>query len=100
MGLISTKLKEGEVIGLYGCYCHPFKNWAEHEKYNKQKIVFGEKYINRCTGKECIAKNAMPDNKHFIEVFEEPYDCPRCNTFHHVSNLIKKVQHQLSFSFK
>lgn len=77
------------IQGLYGCSCHPFESWEEHKKYDTQKIEFGAKYRIRHTGKECIARNADKDHKHFIHVFVEPYDCPRCEQFEHKQNLIK-----------
>lgn len=39
-------------IGLYGCYCHPFKNWEEHDKFYTQRLTPGQKVKIRCSGKE------------------------------------------------
>lgn len=74
-------------IGYYGCDCHPFENWEDLKKYEKQKIEIGAKYKVRHTEKECIAK-AVNHGGH-IDVFVEPYDCPRCNQSVHKQNLIK-----------
>ena len=76
------------VIGLFGCYCHPFKNWEEHDKFHKQKIEIGAKYKIRHTGEECIVKGFSEDAR-YIKIFVAPYDCARCNQIEHKSNLIK-----------
>ena len=34
-------------IGLYGCYCHPFKSWEDLKYYENQKIEIGAKYKER-----------------------------------------------------
>ena len=77
------------IQGLYGCSCHPFESIEELKKYSNQKIEIGAKYKNRCTGKECIATGFNQNQKCYIEVFVEPYDCPRCNQTEHKQNLIK-----------
>lgn len=38
-------------IGIYGCYCHPFKDWTEHDKFFSQKLAAGTKVKTRCSGK-------------------------------------------------
>lgn len=75
-------------IGYYGCHCHPYKDLAELKKFEKQKIEIGAKYVIRHTQKECVV-TAINDGGH-IDVFVEPYDCPRCNQSVHKQNLIKK----------
>jgi hypothetical protein len=37
-------------IGIYGCYCHPFKNWPEHDRFFTQKLAAGTKIKTRCSG--------------------------------------------------
>ena len=37
--------------GLYGCPCHPFESWAEHDKFFTQKLASGMKVKIRCSGK-------------------------------------------------
>jgi hypothetical protein len=69
------KLEVLPVIGLYGCYCHPFKNWHELARYNKQTIIIGANYRNRHTGVVGVAQSLHPDNKAFVYLFVEPYDC-------------------------
>jgi|ERR1700753_1118891 len=41
--------KKPYVTGLYGCSCHPFKDWAEHDRYKKQKFKIGQMVKHRCT---------------------------------------------------
>lgn len=77
------------ITGPYGCSCHPFKDWDEHDYFMKQKIVVGEKYKIRHTLKECIVKGFDEEFKEFVHIFVEPYDCARCNQTEHKSNLIK-----------
>ena len=75
-------------IGLYGCYCHPFEDWEELKKFSNQKIIIGAKYKNRCTGVIGIATGLYKEQKCYVEIFVEPYDCPRCNQMEHKQNLI------------
>lgn len=77
------------VIGLYGCSCHPFKDWNDHDFFHKQKIEIGKEYIIRHTGEKCIVKGFEKEQRKYVKVFVEPYDCPRCNQTVHKSNLIK-----------
>lgn len=42
-------MKTPVIIGLHGCYCHPFESWEECEKYHKQKFSVGEPVKNRHT---------------------------------------------------
>ncbi len=42
-------MKAPEIIGLYGCYCHPFKSWEECNFYHNQKLSIGEPVQNRHT---------------------------------------------------
>lgn len=77
-----------KAIGLYGCYCHPFQDWKEHDKFQKQKIILGSVYKQRCTGKISIALDFCKEGTNYIDVFEEPFDCSRCKTIEHKSNLI------------
>ncbi|MCP9763821.1 hypothetical protein [Lacihabitans soyangensis] len=76
------------ITGLWGCTCHPFESWAEHDFYNKQKIILGRKYKNRHTGEIGIAERIDPEKKYYIDLFMEPYDCARCHQFAHKMNLI------------
>jgi hypothetical protein len=85
--MMSTKEEKVKPIGLYGCYCHPFEDWEDLKKYEKQKIEIGAKYKVRHTQLECIV-TAVNKGGH-IDVFVEPYDCPRCNQSVHKQNLIK-----------
>lgn len=77
-------------IGCYGCDCHPYESLEDLKKYENQKIEIGAKYTIRCTGKECIV-TAINRGGH-IDVFVEPYDCPRCNQNVHKQNLIKRKE--------
>lgn len=38
--------------GLYGCPCHPFRSWEEHDKFYTQKLSPGMKVKIRHSGKE------------------------------------------------
>lgn len=87
---------ENGVTGLYGCSCHPFKDWSEHNKFNNQKLIVGEKYKIRHSEIECIIKGVSSDNPGFVNVFVEPYDCERCNQMEHKSNLIPVNNYQLT----
>lgn len=78
-----------KITGLYGCSCHPFDSWEDLKNYNDQKIEIGAKYRIRHSGKECIAKEFNKDQKYYIHIFVEPYDCPRCNQIEHKQNLIR-----------
>jgi hypothetical protein len=76
------------VTGLWGCTCHPFEDWQDHDKYSKQKIELGKKYKNRHSGEIGIAEGIDPEQKYYIYLFMEPYDCPRSHQMAHKSNLI------------
>lgn len=76
------------VIGLYGCYCHPFVDWKEHDKFLKQKLLKGTIVKVRCTG-EFAEVVSVKSSSGFIDVFVFPQDCARCLTIAHVSNLIQ-----------
>lgn len=82
------EMKPPLVTGLYGCTCHPFKDWDEHDSFNKQKIIIGAKYQHRCTGKIGIVKGLHEDSPEWVHIFYEPYDCPRCNESDHKLCLI------------
>lgn len=79
---------DNQFQGLYTCSCHLFDSYQELKDANLQRIVIGAKYKIRCTGQECIAKEIDAENKQFINIFVEPYDCARCNQTEHKSNLI------------
>lgn len=83
------------VIGLYGCYCHPFKDWAEHNEFHNQKIIPGAKYKIRHTEEECIVEEFISDNSNYVKIFVEPFDCERCHQIEHKSNLIPLINYQL-----
>ncbi|MCA4782880.1 hypothetical protein IF125_11550 [Empedobacter stercoris] len=83
------------VIGLYGCYCHPFKDWVEHNEFHKQIIKPGERYRIRHTEEECIVEGFSSDGSGYVKVFVEPFDCERCHQIEHKSNLIPLIDYQL-----
>jgi len=49
------------IIGLNGCYCHPFKNWDECKKYHTQKFKFEDKVKHRCYSKEGVISRVEKD---------------------------------------
>ncbi len=38
-----------KVSGLWGCDCHPFKDYQESQKAKNKKLPIGTKVKNRCT---------------------------------------------------
>ncbi|UOX35289.1 hypothetical protein LXD69_07160 [Flavobacterium sediminilitoris] len=48
-------------IGLYGCYCHPFKDWPEHDKFFTQKLTAGKKVKVRCCGTVAELVKKLPN---------------------------------------
>lgn len=86
---------EKGVIGLYGCYCHPFKDFKEVQFFNNQVVEIGQQYKNRHSGVIGIVQGFCEDNANFVKIFVEPFDCNRCNQTEHKSNLIKITNVQL-----
>lgn len=39
------------ITGYYGCSCHPFDNWEDLKKAEKQKFNIGDRVSNRCVSK-------------------------------------------------
>ena len=81
-------MKNTLVTGLYGCTCHPFQNWEEHDSFHKQKIDLECQYMIRHSGLKCVTKGFLEDNPSYVKIFVEPFDCPRCQQIEHKSNLI------------
>jgi hypothetical protein len=79
------------IIGLYGCYCHPFSTWGECNKMNKQKIKFGDIVKNRHTQKVGIA-NQDSDKQGFLIV--RYGELTRDLHLEHVSQLIKQPKNE------
>ncbi|MDM1366320.1 hypothetical protein HX017_15370 [Myroides marinus] len=79
--------KEG-VIGLYGCYCHPFKSWEDHKHYDKQKIPIGSIVKIRCTQQFAIIES-LKDYSGYVHINILPCTVERDKTIEHNSNLIQ-----------
>jgi len=77
------------VIGLHGCYCHPFESWEDHNKFHRQKITVGMIVKNRCT-QEFSEVISLKDIHGYVTVNVFPQDCKRCITIEHYSNLIQE----------
>ena len=83
-----NNMKTVLVIGLYGCYCHPFIDWEDHDHFNFQKIKKFTIIKHRCTGEFGIVFSDRSIGG-FKDIDFFPSDCPRCIRTEHVSNLIQ-----------
>lgn len=72
------------IIGLYGCYCHPFDSWEEERSFSKQKITKGTKVKTRCLGRVGVAYTDSRSNGFLTVKFG---DLPRDQELAHVANL-------------
>lgn len=72
------------IIGLYGCYCHPFDSWEEERRFSKQKITKGTKVKTRCLGRVGVALKDSGTNGYLTVKFGE---LPRDQELAHVANL-------------
>ncbi|MDR2223789.1 MAG: hypothetical protein LBE34_13805 [Flavobacteriaceae bacterium] len=76
------------VIGLYGCYCHSFKDWDEHNYFSKQKVTIGSIVKVRCSGLFAIVESSK-NGGGYVDINILPCKFPRDKTYEHVSNLIQ-----------
>jgi len=79
--------REDFIIGLRGCYCHPFSSWKELAAAEKQIFTVGEIVQHRCYDIEDKIKTVYPKNdpnQGFGYVVLEKFG------LEHVQNLIKK----------
>ena len=52
--------------GIYTCRCHPFLNWEDVFKAQKQQFKIGDKVRHRCTQKEGVIVEAN-DKEGFVK---------------------------------
>lgn len=71
--------------GLYGCRCHPFKNWEEHDKFYTQKLSPGMEVKIRCSGKKGVIIQKMALGFWWIKTGKNPSDTIQ----EHTQNLIQ-----------
>lgn len=76
------------VIGLYGCYCHPFKDWEEHCYFNKQKVVIGSVVKVRCSEMFAVVESSK-NSGGYVNINILPCKFPRDSTYEHISNLVQ-----------
>ena len=75
------------ITGLYGCSCHPFKSWEDHDYYAKQKFKKEDSVRVGHTGIFAyIIKKKTQGNYYDINKF--PCANPSDIGFDHVTNLI------------
>jgi len=84
------------VIGLYGCYCHPFESFKDLNFHMRKKVNVGDKVIYRCNlfegelllfPKEGIIKEIC-EQKGYVIVAVNGDRFPGDNRLEHISNLI------------
>lgn len=76
------------ITGLYGCNCHPFKNWKECDLFHKQQFKLGDIVNDRCTGRKgIIAKRT--DKQFFCLVKFGPN--PSNHHQYHSANLVRST---------
>jgi hypothetical protein len=76
-----------KIIGLYGCQCHPYKDWNECKLFHFQKLEIGDKIKNRCTGKEGEIFKKYQEHKFFYTVKYGPLESDK--QLEHSAQLIK-----------
>lgn len=84
------------IIGLNGCYCHPFKNWEECERFHNQKLKKGDAVINRCSGKKGFIYEAGSTRGDYI-VNYEPCLVPSDRTLEDAASLVLIIERQSNF---
>lgn len=74
------------IIGLHGCYCHPYESWEECEAAHKQKLPVGTPVKNRHSGLAGTV-HTQEDSQGFntVRYGDRPCDIH----LEHVANLIK-----------
>jgi len=73
-------------IGLHGCYCHPYKDWAECDHEHKKKLKLGQKVRNRHTLAEGVVNEVYPPPGNYYIIKYGPL--PRDLHLNHAANLI------------
>jgi len=81
------------VKGLMGCYCHLFKDWAECDRFHKQKFIIGQRVAHRCTGLVGVVAEIREQGFYIIKYGERPCD----HHLKHAANLqaVDHYQHEL-----
>jgi len=74
------------IIGLFGCYCHPFSSWKECDKMHKQLLKVGQPVKNRHTDASGVVHKIL-EGKYWYTV--KYGDLPRDLHLEHSANLIK-----------
>lgn len=74
------------VIGLYGCSCHPFESWQQHDFYNKKKYRVNDIVKDRCTNLLGFIIEKKEMGFYTINMF--PFKFKSDIISNHVSNLI------------
>lgn len=76
----------GVIIGLYGCYCHPFKSWAECDNEHNKRLKIDDNVQNRHTCMNGIVCEIL-ETKGFVIVKYGKRECDK--HLEHVAELIK-----------
>lgn len=81
----------GDIIGYYGCGCHPYKTWEECEFYHNQKLEVKDKVKERCdmNGSKTGTITKVHEIKGYYEVRFGKYPCDL--RLRHAAELIKIV---------
>jgi hypothetical protein len=74
------------IIGLSGCYCHPYSSWEECNMYHNQKLPVGTPVQNRHSGKVGTVDKILKEHGFVIVKYG---DLPKNMELEHVANLIK-----------
>ena len=62
------------IIGLYGCYCHPFNSWDELNEAVNKKYAVGARVKHRCTGEEGVIYSVKSNNWYGVKYGDLPRD--------------------------
>tara|TARA_R110002126_G_scaffold78629_1_gene195639 strand:+ start:17970 stop:18266 length:297 start_codon:yes stop_codon:yes gene_type:complete len=89
------------IIGLYGCYCHPYKSWEDLKYHEKKKLTLGQKVKHRCDKRQGVILGNVENTIYPDDLTKEPYkvinkqfydikygELPRDHQIIHVSNAI------------
>lgn len=73
-----------KIIGLYGCYCHPYESWEDCEKMHKQKLSIGALVKQRHSGAQGEVFRYLGSGFYTVKYGPKPSD----EHLEHAANLV------------